>query len=325
MLGEHCLMASSGSFSFQPWECWHFPDCLLTLRIMQRAVVFARNSTSVLSFNTSWVVPNFEWWYFAFTAVSCCRLWDTLKNLHSPWPNIPLGCIFQGRKSAMYLCAPAVCLMWGDPELGNEKLCLEAAPAAAQVLLVSAELCLGSAAVKLGLSPVSFPAQYEHKLIGHLSPFTNLLPGYTERTSPCLRRKLISKPLWSHIPWVFLPSITNPGRQPWAQHLAVVQIQTLVMPELLLRFCVHFCTFLMAFSPQNPIILSIPSDRTVAACTWTSWFSLFLSNCVTNNHQHPFTSYLWYFFSLSHCILTVFLAFFTKLSLHVCFSVVSIS
>lgn len=71
MLGEHCLMASSGSFSFQPWECWHFSDCLLILRIMQRAVVISRNYTSVLSFNTSWVVPNFEWWYFSFTAMSC--------------------------------------------------------------------------------------------------------------------------------------------------------------------------------------------------------------------------------------------------------------
>lgn len=91
-----------------------------------------------------------------------------------------------------------------------------------------------------------FPAQYEHKLIGHLVPFTDLLPGYTRRASPCPRRKLISKPLWSHIPWVFLPSITNPGRQPWAQHLAIVQIQTLVMPKLVFRFCVHFCVFLMA-------------------------------------------------------------------------------
>lgn len=51
-------------------------------------------------------------------------------------------------------------------------------------------------------------------------------------------------------------------------------------------------------SPPKNIILSIASDRTVTACTWISWFSLFLSNCVTNNHQHSFTSYLWYFFPL---------------------------
>lgn len=104
MLGEHCIMASSGSFSFQPWECWHFPDCLLILRIMQNAVVILRNYTFMLSFNTPWMVPNFEWWCFAFPATSCCYLWDTIKNLHSPWPKIPLGCIFQG----IYLCAPAV-------------------------------------------------------------------------------------------------------------------------------------------------------------------------------------------------------------------------
>lgn len=116
---------------------------------------------------------------------------------------------------------------------------------------MSAELCFGFAAVKLGLSPVLFPAQYEHKLIGHLALFTNLLPGYTRRTSVYLRRKLISKSPWLHIPWVFLPSIINPGTQPWAQHLTVVQIQTLLMPKLVLRFYVHFCVFLMVSPPKK--------------------------------------------------------------------------
>lgn len=134
----------------------------------------------------------------------------------------------------------------------NENSSLEAAPAAAQVLLVSAELCLGFDAVKLGLSPVLFPAQYEHKLIGHLALFTNLLSGYTRRTSPCLRRKLISKSLWLQRSFVvFLPSITDLGRQPWGQHLAVVQIQTLVMPKLFLRFSVYFCVFLMVSPPPK--------------------------------------------------------------------------
>lgn len=61
------------------------------------------------------------------------------------------------------------------------------------MLLLSADLCLGFTAVKLGILPDFFHTQYEHKLIDHLSPLTNLLPIYTRRTSQCLWRELISK------------------------------------------------------------------------------------------------------------------------------------
>lgn len=78
-------MASSGSFSFQPWECWHFPDCLLILGIMQSAVVISRNYTSVLSFNTSLVVPNFVGEF----CLHCNELLSTLR--YNKEPVLPLA------------------------------------------------------------------------------------------------------------------------------------------------------------------------------------------------------------------------------------------
>lgn len=144
-----------------------------------------------------------------------------------------------------------------------------------------------------------FPAQYEHKLIGHLVPFTNLLPGYTRRASPCLRRSWFpnrcghtfhgSSCLPSQIQGGSLgPSTWQLSRFKhwWCQSWFWDSVFTFV-----------FFWWLPCSPPKN-IILSIASDRTVTACTWISWFSLFLSNCVTNNHQHSFTSYLWYFFPL---------------------------
>lgn len=182
------------------------------------------------------------------------------------------------------------------------------------MLLLSADLCLGFTAVKLGILPDFFHTQYEDKLIDHLAPFTNLLPIYTRKTSQCLWRKLISKislnatfvahsvsgdffvkRLVCRFFWFKLHFITNKGRQSFFQQLAIAQIWTGVTAKVLFEIVYrHLCIFLMDI--QKMTILSTLSDRKMRACTLVSWFGLFLSNGLTDNHEHSFISYLWYFF-----------------------------
>lgn len=300
MLGEHCLMASSGSFSFQPWECWHFPDFLLILRIMQRAVVISRNYTSVLSCNASWMVPNFEWWI----CLHCKELLSSLR--YSKEPALPLA----KNSLELYLPRQIVCPgpawpccvshvrrckagKWKPPSGGSPSSSSGAVGVSWAVpwLCCSETWPIPSFFSLLSMN-ISSLAIWLLLLISCLDPQGELLcvwfPKHTFHGSSCLPAQVQGSSL---------------GPSTWQ----------------LSRFKHCWCqswvgdSVLSDGSPlqKNPIIVSIPSDRTVTACTWTSWFSLFLSSCVTNNHQHSFTTYLCYFFPLSlYC--DSLLAFFPK-------------